>query len=139
VLDFVFHHVGVVTSDMEASITFYQELGYVSSQKYKDDYQQAIIVLLDKPNDPPTVELIQPMNINSPAAGWIKRINVGAYHTCYEVSNIDKTIDLLKNKKIARVSPICPAVAFNMRNVAFLWGRQCGLIEILEKKIMDKI
>lgn len=126
-----FHHVGVVTADVAASREFYAALGYTASQDYDDPYQQATIVLL-RAKHGPIVELVKPNNLQSPAAGWVDRIKAGPYHTCYEVKEIAQTMPQFKEFKVVRVSPIVPAVAFGMRKIVFLWGKQCGLIELLE-------
>ena len=56
------------------------------------------------------------------------------YHICYEVPDIEKTIDILKKRRFILTDGLKPAVAFDNRRVAFLLNRNTGLIELLEKK-----
>jgi methylmalonyl-CoA/ethylmalonyl-CoA epimerase len=78
------------------------------------------------------IELVSPLAPDSPAAGWVKRIKVGPYHTCYEVRSMASAIAGLRDDGFAPVSEPVPAVAFEMRLVAFLWSAAAGLVEVLE-------
>ncbi|MHC4075031.1 MAG: VOC family protein [Planctomycetota bacterium] len=129
---FRFHHVGVVTENVDDLIAFYSGLGYSASVFYDDPIQNARLVLLEHVEGP-IIELIEPKTVDSPAAGWVKRVKAGPYHTCYVVDDIKEAVKELRLKKITPVSKIVPAVAFSMRRVVFLWGTVCGLIELLEE------
>ena len=54
------------------------------------------------------------------------------YHICYEVRDIEKTIEILKKRKYILTDNLKPAIAFGNRRVAFLLSREAGLIELLE-------
>ena len=53
------------------------------------------------------------------------------YHICYEVKNIQKSIDSFKNSIL--ISPPKEAILFNNKKVAFLYT-PIGLIELLGEK-----
>jgi methylmalonyl-CoA/ethylmalonyl-CoA epimerase len=126
-----FHHVGVVTSDLAASTAFYERLGYRPSPRIDDPIQKVGIVLLEKDGSP-MVELVFPSDPTSPAAGWLKRIRVGPYHTCYEVPDLEAAVESLRAEGLTPTSEPVPAVAFGGRRIVFLWGTACGLLELLE-------
>jgi methylmalonyl-CoA/ethylmalonyl-CoA epimerase len=126
-----FHHIGVVTLHLEEAVTHYRELGYSASDQYQDDLQKATIVLMERDGDP-RVELISPVEDRSPAHKWAQRLGAGPYHTCYEVDDLDAAINRLRKQRFCLAFGPAPAAAFGMRQVAFLWGRGTGLIELVE-------
>jgi methylmalonyl-CoA/ethylmalonyl-CoA epimerase len=130
--DFRFHHVGVVTRNLPGTIKLYRELGYRPSTTYSDPIQKADIVLCER-NDGPIIEIISPIDADSPAMGWIKRIRAGPYHTCYEVDALEPAMATLARSDLLAVADPAPAVAFGMRRVVFLWGNKSGLFELLER------
>jgi len=129
--DMRLHHVGVITGNLEGSMSFYTSLGYAASAIYADPMQKARIVLMHRAHEP-LVELITPDNPDSPAASWIQRIAVGPYHICYEVDDLEAMVAFLRSHRLFPVKKPMPAVAFNMRRVVFLWGESSGLLELLE-------
>jgi methylmalonyl-CoA/ethylmalonyl-CoA epimerase len=130
-LTFLFHHVGIVTGHLDQSVAFYTTLGYHPSQTFSDPIQKAEIVLLHR-QDSPTIEVIHPIDVDSPAAGWLKRIQGGPYHTCFQVTDLDGAIKRLRAERLVIAAPPAPAIAFAMRLVCFLWSQKSGLIELLE-------
>jgi len=127
-----FHHVGVVTPDVAASTALYVALGYTASETFHDPAQKAAIVLCSRPGEP-LVELIAPADPSSPAAGWLKRLRAGAYHTCYEVADLPAAVDRLRALEFAALTEPTPAVAFAGRRVVFLWSALAGLLELVER------
>lgn len=126
-----FHHVGVITGNLEASISLYASLGYAASIIYVDPEQKARIVLMQREQGP-IIELIMPDSSESPAASWIQRIRAGPYHTCYEVDDLEAVMAFLRCQRLFPVLGPIPAIAFDMRRVVFLWGDRSGLMELLE-------
>jgi catechol 2,3-dioxygenase-like lactoylglutathione lyase family enzyme len=127
-----FHHVGVVTGALDAAVGFYRELGYRASQVFEQEDQQLRIVLMSRDADP-LVELIQPSGPQSPAHGWIKRIQAGPYHTCYAVAELEPAIERFRELGLLPVFGPRPAVAFGGARVAFLWNETVGLLELVEQ------
>ena len=130
--DFVFHHTGIVTDDMGQSINFFVNLGYMASKVYKDEIQKSYVTILSKSNSP-IIELISPMNNESPAQGWVKRIGSGAYHVCFEIKNLklNEAIIYFKSQNFIIVSKPSLSPAFGGLHVVFLWGKKAGLIELI--------
>lgn len=126
-----FHHVGVVTRELDASVHFYTALGYEPSPRYEDPVQKAAIVLMHRA-DSPIVELISPLGPESAAFGWLKRIKAGPYHTCYRTEDIRGSMAWLRQLGFAPLSEPVPAVAFDSKPVVFLWSNEVGLLELLQ-------
>jgi len=126
-----FHHVGLVTPNIEAAIVCYQDWGYEPSELFNDPVQKANIVLLTK-KDSPIIELICPNDNKSFVKGWQDKIHAGPYHTCYEVTDLEAAIARLSKNKLRAIRDPAPAIAFGGRRIVFLWGVSTGLLELLE-------
>ena len=87
---------------------------------------------MEKANSP-CVELVAPVNQESPIWNTLNKNGTNPYHFCYEVDNIVQEVDKLKKMKFILISKIVPAVAFNNRLVCFLYSKESGLIELLNK------
>jgi methylmalonyl-CoA/ethylmalonyl-CoA epimerase len=121
----------VVTESLQESRRLYTNLGYSSSIVYDDPVQKAQIVLMRRGHEP-IIELIAPQSPDSPSANWLRRIQAGPYHICYEVDRLEAVTALLRCQRLFPVLGPVPAVSFDMRRVVFLWGDRSGLIELLE-------
>tara|TARA_B100000787_G_C16152415_1_gene277210 strand:+ start:673 stop:1092 length:420 start_codon:yes stop_codon:yes gene_type:complete len=128
----LFHHTGVITDDIESSISFFSKLGYTTSNIYNDKPQQTFVAILNKTNSP-MIELVSPMNSNSPAQGWVTRVGAGAYHICFKIENakLNEAIDYFKMQKFSQLSEPTLSPAFDGAHVVFLWGKEAGLIELV--------
>jgi methylmalonyl-CoA/ethylmalonyl-CoA epimerase len=129
---FSFHHVGVVTADAERAAEFYADLGYTRSERFDDPLQRVGIILLEKAGSP-MIEIVTPADPGSPAAGWLKRIKAGPYHTCYQVPDIAAATEFLRERGAMPLGEPLPAVAFGGRRVVFLFGAVSGLVELVEE------
>jgi methylmalonyl-CoA/ethylmalonyl-CoA epimerase len=130
---FNFHHIGVITTDMAKSISFYEGLSYLKSEAFHDKIQDVEIVFMEK-EDAPRVELVRPLSDKSPAYTWINRIQGGPYHSCYECSDIEEGIKEMEERGLSQVTEIESAIAFEGRSIVFMWNKNLGLIELLEAK-----
>ena len=82
------------------------------------------------------IEFVQPVNNNSPVSALLQnqKNSASPYHICYEVDDLRSAIDELKNQKFVITKEQEPAIAFDNRKVAFLFHKDVGLIELLEKQ-----
>ena len=128
-----FHHIGIATHNIEETAKKYNLFGYkTSTDIIFDPIQNVYISFMEKPNSP-RLELVAPENQDSPILNILNKNGTIPYHFCYEVDDIVKDVDILKKKKFLMVSKIVPAVAFNNRLVCFLYSKESGLIELLNK------
>ena len=81
------------------------------------------------------IELVEPLNASSPITNLCQKMHGSAspYHICYEVENINDTIAELKKKGYLVTQKPEPAVAIEGRMVAFLFQKDAGIIELVEK------
>lgn len=128
-----FHHIGVATNNIELTTKHYNNFGYKqSTELFLDPIQNVYILFLEKLNSP-CIELVAPVNEDSPILNILNKNGTTPYHFCFEVDDILKEVGKLKKLKFVMVSKIVPAVAFNNRLVCFLYNKESGLIELLNK------
>ena len=127
-----FHHIGIACRDIEATKSFYLAQGYMVGDTVDDPLQDVRICFLDKPGMP-RLELLAPIDEKSPVVRTLETSGVTPYHICYEVDNIPEVIKELKSQHFVLVSNPLPACAVNDRKVCFLYSKDNGLVELVEK------
>ena len=78
------------------------------------------------------IELIEPLEKNSPVSRIIERGRGGLYHVCYRADDLELLIPRLREKEWLVVSGPSPAAALNGRRVIFVLTPQADLIEFVE-------
>jgi methylmalonyl-CoA/ethylmalonyl-CoA epimerase len=133
---FTFHHMGVAVPDMDRAIKFYTGgLGFqLVSGPFEDPIQKVkVCFLAEIPGNPANLELVSPLAGDSPVNGYISK-DIGAYHVCYEVGNIEEALADLRAKRCLVISKPVPAVAFGGRKIAWCFTPTNQLMELLESK-----
>lgn len=131
------HHIGVAVADIRKSIEGYRELGWKWDGLIIDDSKRGVrLAFINRSDTKELVELVSPLSEDNPVSNRLKSMrNVATpYHICYQVRDIDKTIEILRARKYILTEEASPAIAFNNRRVAFLLRSDLGLIELLEEE-----
>ena len=81
----------------------------------------------------PVFELIEPAGEASPVTNFLKKQG-GLHHVCYEVDELESTLQQALGAGIAIVAPPVPAVAFNGRRIAWACSKNRLLMEFLERR-----
>lgn len=126
-----FHHIGIAVFDIDVTARYYTESGYTKTETVIDPIQNIQICFLRK-TGMPTLELLAPVDINSPVNNILGKIGVSPYHCCYEVEDIKQAISDLKRKKFVPLSSPVPACAISSKAICFLFNKDVGLIELVE-------
>ena len=130
---FTFHHIGVAERKLEEAIPVYKKLfGYeVRSGPFDDPIQKVSVCFLSRGGPDPAIELVAPLGPNSPIDLTLKK-GGGTYHICYEVEELHAAIEHLTGQGAYLVSGPTPAVAFEMRQIAWLLTETNLLVELLQ-------
>lgn len=128
---FKFHHIGVAVKDLDATASVYELGGYKRSSSIFDPVQNVNICWLTK-EGMPIVELLAPVDEQSPVNKTLEKNGVTPYHTCYVVESIEEAVAELRKQKYVMVSKPAEAVAFCGSRVCFLFNKNVGLIELVE-------
>lgn len=129
------HHLGVAAADIKNAIIAFRGLGWSWDEVIIDDASRGVkLAFLSRNNSDEVIELVSPVNERNPVSHTLNTMrNVShPYHICYEVCNLENTIDILKSRSYTLIEKPKPAIAFNDRRVAFLLNRDAGLIELVE-------
>ncbi len=129
--DFIFHHIGVATDNIDTTAAVYIQGGYRRSKTVFDPIQNVNICWLTR-NGMPTVELLAPVDEMSPVKKIIEKNGVAPYHICYIVNNIEENSQRLRQMHYILVKKAEKAIAFRGSKVAFFFNRNVGLIELVE-------
>jgi methylmalonyl-CoA/ethylmalonyl-CoA epimerase len=127
--EFTFHHTGVAVRDIREAISVYKSLfGYeVTSGPFDDPIQNVSVCFLSRGTGDSAIELVAPLGPNSPVDRTLKR-GGGTYHICYEVPDIRAAIEHLTARGSFLLSGPVPAVAFSMREIAWLMTDEANLL-----------
>ncbi|MDR3736469.1 MAG: VOC family protein [Acidobacteriaceae bacterium] len=130
---FVFHHVGVAVRNIHDAIAEYKSLfGYeLVSGPFDDPIQSVSVCFLSRGGADPMIELVAPLGPNSPIDRTLKK-GGGTYHICYQVPDIQAAIDHLVAQGSILVSGRVPAVAFDLREIAWLMSDSGLLLELVQ-------
>jgi methylmalonyl-CoA/ethylmalonyl-CoA epimerase len=78
------------------------------------------------------IEVISPLNAESPIISYLNKVGNTPYHLCYETADIEETINQLRKNRFLVVEKPSEAVAINNQRVAFMYHPNYGLLELLE-------
>lgn len=136
-LGFKLLHVGVAVSSLGPTTELLSNLfGYrVVSGPFDDPIQKVTVNFLAKSDsDVAEIELIAPITEDSPIRSMLAKDGGGAYHLCFETSDIDGALTHAKKNGCIVVSPPVPAVAFEGRRIAWIYTRSRQLFELVEAR-----
>jgi methylmalonyl-CoA/ethylmalonyl-CoA epimerase len=136
-LGFKLLHVGVAVPSLDPTTELLSNLfGYkVVSGPFDDPIQKVTVNFLAKSEgDVAEIELIAPITEDSPIRSMLAKDGGGAYHLCFETSDIDGALAHAKKNGCIVVSAPVPAVAFQGRRIAWIYTRSRQLFELVEAK-----
>jgi methylmalonyl-CoA/ethylmalonyl-CoA epimerase len=130
---FEFHHFGVAVRKLPQAIPVFGKLfGYeLTSGPFDDPVQNVSVCFLSRGDQDPPLELVAPLGPNSPIDGTLKK-GCGIYHICYQVPDIRAAIEHLTGLGSFLLSGPVPAVAFGMREIAWLMTEADLLVELVQ-------
>jgi methylmalonyl-CoA/ethylmalonyl-CoA epimerase len=131
--DFAFHHIGIAVRDLTSAIESFQRLFKyrVMSGPFDDPIQKVSVCFLSRGDDDTVLELVAPLGTGSPVTRTLEK-GGGTYHVCYQVPNINAAIEHLRAEGCLLLSNPVPAVAFDMREIAWLMTPARLLVELLQ-------
>lgn len=130
-----FHHHGLAVKTDEKALLMLKALGYAIGDKIFDPLQNVHVRLCTAPAHP-AVEIVTPGDAGkSPIDSLIAKYDELIYHSCYEVDDLQATLEGLEAKglRCLCLSERKPAVLFGGRHVSFYKIPGFGIIELLEK------
>ena len=124
------HHEGYLTKNIHASEKAFLDLGYhIETPAMFDSFRKINIVFMK--NEDYRVELIEPIGPESPIYSLLKKYKNTPYHFCYEVTDLEKTVEALTEKGYLMTQAPLEAPCIQNRKVAFLVGENVGIVELI--------
>ena len=126
------HHIGYVTDNLEKkSKSLCSLLGLECKNEIIVDSGQDVRILFIDTGET-QLELIEPLGPNSPVQNHLAK-GGGLYHLCFEVDDLDATLERLQKSRRAMVvkSPL-QAPAIDGKRVAFVVTEDGDLVEFVE-------
>jgi methylmalonyl-CoA/ethylmalonyl-CoA epimerase len=139
-LDFKLLHVGVAVPSLGPAAEALTDLfGYkVVSGPYDDPLQKVTVLFLAKTaRDVAEIELIAPLGADSPIQSMLAKSGGGAYHLCFETSELEGALEHARKNGCIVVAAPAPAVAFEGRRIAWIYTRSRQLFELVEAKVTE--
>lgn len=125
------HHIGYLVKKLEKAEKAFLQLGYeVLYPAVHDESRGAMISFMAK--DGYVVELVSPVSLDSVVGGLAKRIGNTPYHICYEVEDLDRSVEELRESHYVACGDALPAPALGGRRVIHLIHPHLGMIELVE-------
>ena len=128
------HHIGFVVDSIERiGKSFAESLALTWNQKLFFDPLQKVTVTFMKSTHQaePQIELVEPVEEDSPVRSFLLK-GGGLHHLCYEVPCLETQLEVSRSQGGKLVRRPMPAVAFDGRRIAWIYGREKVLIEFLE-------
>lgn len=126
-----FHHIGIACRSIDKTKRFYLNMGYEAAPVVDDPVQHVRVCFLEK-EGAPRLELLEPLDDNSPVARTLASVGVTPYHTCYEVQDIEAAVAELRRDRFLTVTGPVPACAMDNRRIVFMFKKDNGLLELVE-------
>ncbi|MDR2178729.1 MAG: VOC family protein [Synergistaceae bacterium] len=128
------NHIGYAVQDLEKAVESFLRLGYRICRAATEDRSRNVkICFLSDPSGV-MIELIAPLNGNSPVDSWLQKNGNSPYHICYDSEDIASDVAALKKQGYLLMTRPLPASAMDGRSVVFMYGKNVGLIELVEKE-----
>ena len=122
-------HIGIATHSIDATLEFYRNLGLeVKSTEVVKDQQVKVAVIQVGDS---AIELIESTAESSPVSRFISGRGQGLHHVTFEVDNLEKHLEILKDQNI-RLIDENPRYGADGALVAFIHPDSTGgvLIEL---------
>jgi len=137
-LGFKLLHIGVAVPALDPTTESLSTLfGYkVVSGPFDDPIQKVKVNFLAQAgSDVAEIELIAPLTDDSPIRSMLNKSGGGAYHLCFETSDIEAALAHATANGCIVVSKPVPAVAFQGRRIAWIYTPARQLFEFVEAAV----
>jgi methylmalonyl-CoA/ethylmalonyl-CoA epimerase len=126
-------HIGYAVNDIQKTASHYVDAGWLLSEIYEEKVQNTKIAFLTKEGFP-TIELVSPLDdTKSPVDGILSHSGVAPYHLCYEVDDIEQTVEDLYDEDFKPLFMPVKSVAMENRKICYLHHLEVGFIELVER------
>jgi methylmalonyl-CoA/ethylmalonyl-CoA epimerase len=125
-------HIGIAVEDIYSTLPIFEQLLGLELEEIKESQQHKIKAALFKVGET-KIELLEPLNNDSPISKFLKKRGQGIHHIAFKVDDIEKMLEQLKAKGVALIDEK-PRVGIEGKKIAFLHPKDTSnvLIELCE-------
>jgi len=126
-------HISIAVHSIEDTLPIYTQLLGLKLEKLEDAKQHRIKAALLAVGET-NIELIEPLDKESPISKFLEKRGQGIHHIAFKVDNIEKALDELKAKGVVLIDKK-PRIGFEGGKIVFLHPKSTGnvLIELCQK------
>ncbi|MCK4897245.1 MAG: methylmalonyl-CoA epimerase [Anaerolineales bacterium] len=111
-------HIAIVVDDIDQALAFWRDaLGLQLDHVEEVPEQQSIVALL--PTGESEIELVQPTSDDTGVARYLHKRGPGMHHICFEVEDIQASLEQLKQKGIRLINE-SPMTGAGGKKIAFI-------------------
>ena len=111
-------HIGIAVKDISTALNFYKEALGLENISYEVVESQGVRVAF-LPVGESRIELLEPLNEDSPIAKFIEKRGEGIHHLCVAVDNVEETLGEIKNRGL-QVIDQKPRSGAHHKEIAFI-------------------
>ncbi len=130
------YHIAIAVRNLDEAEQLYKDiLGLKVVHREEVTEQGVRTVMLQPPSGQDIfIELLEPIDENSPVSKFLEKRGEGIHHICFHVDDIESTLKKLKNKKVRLVDET-PRKGVHNYKVAFIHPKSLSgvLVELAEK------
>jgi len=125
-------HIGIAVNSIDQALTLYEQLLGLKLEKTMKSSQHKIKAAFLKVGET-EVELLEPLDKESPIWKFLKKRGQGIHHVAFRVENIEKMLEQLKRQGVIMIDEK-PRAGIRSGKIAFLHPKSTGnvLIELCE-------
>lgn len=113
-----FDHIGIAVKDIQSVLSFYQEALGLENLGFEVVEDQGVRVAF-LPVGESRIELLEPLNDDSPIAKFIARRGEGIHHICLDVDSVPESLDELKERGMQLIDNE-PRLGAHHKEIAFV-------------------
>ena len=130
-------HIGIAVNNLEEGAKFWKLLGLLDDEDVEVNSEQGVKIqfLSTLQGEPTRIELLEPINPETPVGKFIASRGVGVQQLAFEVEDIKETIEHLLNNGIIMIDETPKSGAHGCL-IAFVHPKSCGgvLVELFQKQ-----
>lgn len=128
-------HIGIAVEDLEKSLDQWRKMFNLRLHGIEEIKERGVKLAHLEVSEGPQIELISPLDKNSPVHKFLQKRGEGLHHVCFEVEDIHKALSTFQNKGVESIQDK-PQKGAQGSLISFIHPRYFNgvLIELKQKK-----
>ena len=126
-----FDHIGYAVKNISKAVNAFEMMGVKFCEPVKDEHRH--IEVCFAADSGCRVELIAPLDDNSPISNILEKRGNTPYHMCFITDDMENEIERLCAEGYILIERPAMAVAFGGKRTCFLFHKDIGLVELVEE------